>query len=268
MTAEPLRDRTIVIIGGTGGLGASATAACLEAGANVVAVGRDGVRADQLRDRLKGPLHVTVGDAADPGTSRRAVEVAIGEFGRLDGLYHVAGGSGRSFGDGPLHTIPPNAWRATLAINLESAVWSLQAALSWWLKQQTGGTLLLMSSALARHPAPHFFATHAYAAAKSAVEGLVRSTASYYAQHQIRINAVAPGLVETPMSTRACGNSEIAAYTQARQPLDGGRVGLPADLDAAAVFFLSDQSRFVTGQILAVDGGWSVSDASPPQSES
>ena len=84
--------------------------------------------------------------------------------------------------------------------------------------------------------------------------------AAYYAPHQIRFNLIAPALTETPMAQRAAENTEIMTFIQQKQPLDGGRIGKPTDLDAAAVFFLSDQSRFVTGQVLAVDGGWSVTD--------
>jgi NAD(P)-dependent dehydrogenase (short-subunit alcohol dehydrogenase family) len=67
-------------------------------------------------------------------------------------------------------------------------------------------------------------------------------------------------LVETPMSQRAVGDEAIAAFVRSKQPLDGGRVGQPSDLDAAVVYLLSDQARLVTGQVLAVDGGWSVSE--------
>lgn len=266
MTArEALQGRTVLIVGGTGGLGASATAACLAAGAHVVAVGRNRQRAKQLTRRHDTrSLEIVVGDAGDPATATSAVERAVSVFGRLDGLYHVAGGSGRRFGDGPLHQMPPDAWKKTLQLNLESATWSLQAALSYWMRHRQSGSALLMSSALARHPAPNFFATHAYAAAKAAIEGLVRATAAYYAPCNIRINALAPALVETPMSTRACQDAAVRDYVHLRQPLDGGRVGTTDDLDAAVVYFLSPQSRFVTGQVLAIDGGWSVSDALPP----
>ncbi len=115
---------------------------------------------------------------------------------------------------------------------------------------------------LAWSPSPRFFATHAYAAAKSAIVGFTRAIASYYAPHNIRCNVLAAGLVETPMARRATGNKAIRAFLKRKQPLDGGRIGQPADLDAAAVFFMSDASGFVTGQVLAVDGGWCLSDLS------
>jgi NAD(P)-dependent dehydrogenase (short-subunit alcohol dehydrogenase family) len=109
-------------------------------------------------------------------------------------------------------------------------------------------------------PSPKYFSTHAYAAAKSAVIGFVKTCASYYASRNIRFNLLVPALVDTPMSKRAMGNDEIMRFIETKQPLDGGRVGVPEDLDQAAVFFMSDQSKFATGQVLAVDGGWSVSE--------
>ena len=113
-----------------------------------------------------------------------------------------------------------------------------------------------MSSVLGWSPSPEYFASHAYAAAKAAVIGMSKAAASYYAPHNIRVNVIAPALVETPMSQRATGNDEIMRFIRAKQPLDGGRVGMPQDLDGAALFLLSRQSHFITGQVLAVDGGW------------
>jgi NAD(P)-dependent dehydrogenase (short-subunit alcohol dehydrogenase family) len=123
------------------------------------------------------------------------------------------------------------------------------------------GAILNMSSTLARHPEPTYFATHAYAASKGAIESFARAMAAYYAPHGIRINVIAPGLVATPMSQRAQANPEILAYATARQPLAGGILE-PHDLVGAALFLLSDEAGMITGQVLDVDGGWSVSDGS------
>ncbi|TVR49688.1 MAG: SDR family oxidoreductase, partial [Puniceicoccaceae bacterium] len=132
------------------------------------------------------------------------------------------------------------------------------------LDQGRPGSILNMGSVLGIFPAPAHFATHAYAAAKAAVIGFTRSTAAYYAPHDIRINLLAPALVETPMAARAAGDSTILGYIRSKQPLDGGRIGRPEDLDGAAVYFLSDDSRYTTGQVLCVDGGWSVSEGRHP----
>jgi NAD(P)-dependent dehydrogenase (short-subunit alcohol dehydrogenase family) len=102
-----------------------------------------------------------------------------------------------------------------------------------------------------------------YSATKAAIIGLTKAAAAYYASHNIRFNAIAPALVETPMSQRAVGDDQIREFIRHKQPLGGGRIGAVGDLDEAAVFFLSDASRYVTGQVLAVDGGWSVTEGVP-----
>jgi len=259
-----LEGKVIVIIGGTTGMGLSASQAFVKEGAWIVIVGRDPQDADRAIQLLGADARSFVGDATDPATAPKAIELALREFGRFDGLYHVAGGSGRKHGDGPLHDISDAGWNFTLNLNLTSLFYSNRAAIQQFLKQETGGSILNIGSILSYSPSPHFFATHAYAAAKSAVIGLTKSSAAYYAAKNIRFNLLVPALIETPMSERAVSNPEIMKFIHTKQPLDGGRVGSPSDLDGAATFFMSDESRFVTGQVLAVDGGWSVSEGQIP----
>jgi NAD(P)-dependent dehydrogenase (short-subunit alcohol dehydrogenase family) len=258
-----LDGKVVVIIGGTTGLGLSAAKAVIEAGGRVVVVGAagDDGHLAAAAEQFGGDGCVMGADATDPATAAAAIDRASQEFGGCHALYHVAGGSGRAFGDGPLHAVTDEGWQRTLDLNLTSLFLSNRAAAQHFM-EQGGGVVLNMSSVLAFAPAPTFFATHAYAAAKAAVVGLTTSAAAYYARHNIRFNAVAPGLIETPMSRRATGNESILAFVRARQPLDGGRVGHVTDLDAAVVFLLSDAARFITGQVLAIDGGWSVSEGS------
>ena len=193
-------------------------------------------------------------------TATVAIDQAISRFGSFHGLYHVAGGSGRKWGDGPLHEVTDDAWEQTIRQNLTSLFFSNRAALQAFLGLKQGGSILNVSSVLAFSPSPRFFETHAYATAKAAIIGLTRAAAARYAREDIRINALAPGLIDTPMSQRACREERILELVKRRQALGGGRVGLPSDLDGAVVFLMSDQSRFVTGQVLAIDGGWSVTD--------
>ncbi len=254
-----LRNKRIVIIGGTTGIGLSAARAFIEHGARVVAIGRNSESAKNASSSLKTAI-VEVGDASQSGTAERAIEKCLQQFGGFDGLYHVAGGSGRKFGDGPLHELSKEGWEQTLNLNLTSLMLSNQAAVKNFLKQKTPGTILNMGSVLGYSPSPQHFVTHAYAAAKSAAIGFTKSIASYYAQFDIRINLLAPALVETPMAQRAANDREILSFIKTKQPLDGGRIGKPSDLDGAAVYFMSDYSKFTTGQILSVDGGWSISE--------
>jgi len=261
---RPLENRVVVIVGGTTGMGLSAAAACLRAGGKVIVVGRDADNARAAESQLGQSARALVGDATNPETAGLAIQLALDHFGRFDALYHVAGGSGRKLGDGPLDQITDDGWSATLRLNLDSLFYSNRAAAAQLLKQTGGGAVLNMTSVLAFSPSPEFFATHAYAAAKAAVIGLTKSSAAYYAPHRIRFNAIAPALVETPMSHRATEDEAIMSFIRKKQPLDGGRAGQPADLDAAVVYLLSDQSKFVTGQVLAIDGGWSVTEGVPP----
>lgn len=204
------------------------------------------------------------GDASRAETAIAAVEKAVATFGGLDGLYHVAGGSGRRWGDGPLHEITDEGWDATFKLNLTSLFYSNRAAVRQFLKQGTGGTVLNTGSVLGFSPSHKYFSTHAYASAKAAIVGLTKSCAGFYAPLHIRFNVLAPAVTDTPMAQRAVNDEAILAFVKTKQPLDGGRVGQPSDLDAAAVYFMSDASKFTTGQVLAVDGGWCVSEGQIP----
>jgi NAD(P)-dependent dehydrogenase (short-subunit alcohol dehydrogenase family) len=203
---------------------------------------------------------VMTGDARDESVAEKAIQTCIDRFGGFDGLYHVAGGSGRKFGDSPLHEMTAAGWQQTLELNLSTLMFSNRAALKYFMKNKQGGVILNMGSVLGFSPSPKYFTTHAYAACKSAVIGLGSSLAAYYAPYNIRVNTIAPGLVKTPMSSRAVENEDIMQFIQTKQPLDGGRIGVPEDLDGAAVFLLSDYAKFITGQVIAVDGGWSVTE--------
>jgi len=255
-----LQDKVIVIVGGTTGLGLSAATACAAAGARLVVVGRDADNVAAAAQTLGPAGRAIAADATDPATAPRAIDIALDQFGAFHALYHVAGGSGRRRGDGPLHEISDDGWDFTLQLNLTSLFYSNRAAAKQFLKQGGGGAVLNMGSVLGFSPSPRFFATHAYAATKAAIVGLTRSSAAYYAPHDIRFNVIAPALVETPMARRAAGDEAILSFIATKQPLAGGRIGAPADLDAAVVYLLSDGARFVTGQVLAIDGGWSVSE--------
>lgn len=255
-----LSGHNIVIMGGTTGLGLSATKKLAAAGANVVVTSRSQANVDAALAELGPNARGFAADAATPQAGEQAVELAVREFGSLHALYHVAGGSGRSKGDGPLHELTDDGLDYTLDLNLKSVVLSNRAAIRQFIKQGTGGVILNMASVLGWSPSPKYFASHAYAAAKAGIIGFSKSIAAYYAPQNIRVNVIAPALVETPMSKRAAGDDEIMTFIKTKQPLDGGRIGHPEDCDGAAMFLLSSASQFITGQVLAVDGGWTVSE--------
>jgi NAD(P)-dependent dehydrogenase (short-subunit alcohol dehydrogenase family) len=260
VNTDRLQGKVIVIVGGTSGLGLSAAHACVRAGAAAVVIGRDENKCDATVTALGSRSRAVAGDACDPQTVASAIREALTEFGSFDGLYHVAGGSGRRQGDGPLDQLSDQGWDHTIRLNLNSVFYSNRAAIQQFLRQGTGGSVVNMASVLADSPSPHFFATHAYATSKAATIGMTRAAAAFYAPQNIRVNVIAPALVDTPLAKRATENSAIMRYVATKQPLDGGRIGVPSDVDEAVVYFLSDDSRFVTGQVLRIDGGWSLTE--------
>jgi len=255
-----LEGKRLIIIGGTTGIGLSAAQAFVKEGALVIMVGRDEENAGKAEKLMGGKGISLAGNAVAEATATKAISLCEEKFGGFDGLYHVAGGSGRKFGDGPLHKLTLEGWNKTMELNLTSLMLSSRAAINAFKKNKTAGTILNMASVLGYSPSPEYFVTHAYAASKAAIIGLTQSAASYYASDNIRINALAPALVETPMAQRAASDEKIQAFIKTKQPLDGGRIGTSADLDGAAIYFMSDYSRFTTGQILSVDGGWHLSE--------
>lgn len=255
-----LLNKKIVIIGGTTGIGLSAAKAFIAAGAQVIVVGRNEMSVKSAQNMLGKNAVAISGDAINSQTAINAIEACIEKFGGFDGLYHVAGGSGRKMGDGPLHELTLDGWNSTIELNLTSLMLSNQAAIKKFLQLKQGGTILNMGSVLGFSPSPNYFSTHSYAAAKSAIIGFSKSIASYYAKNNIRINVIAPALVETPMAQRAASDEEILAFVKTKQPLDSGRIGRPEDLDGLAVYCMSDAARYMTGQVIAVDGGWGISD--------
>jgi NAD(P)-dependent dehydrogenase (short-subunit alcohol dehydrogenase family) len=144
-------------------------------------------------------------------------------------------------------------------LNLTSVFHTNRAAIRYWLAQQQPGVILNLASVLALSPAPHHFDTCSYIAAKGAIISLSRHAAARYAANGIRVNVLAPGLIETPMAQRAMSDPAIGEYLKSKQPLAAGP-GSPDDCADAAVFLCSDAARFITGAVLPVDGGWCVSE--------
>jgi NAD(P)-dependent dehydrogenase (short-subunit alcohol dehydrogenase family) len=188
------------------------------------------------------------------------VEAAISQvtnsYGRIDILVNVAGGSGRKWGDGPTDACTLEGWDMTLALNLDTVFYCCKYALQVMLEQEQG-TIVNVSSVLGMVGGDDDFATHAYASSKGAVISLTRSIAAYYAPRGIRANVICPGLIATPMSQRAQESDQIRSRLPELQPLTSA-FGAPKDIANAALYFASDESSFVTGSVLTVDGGWTV----------
>jgi NAD(P)-dependent dehydrogenase (short-subunit alcohol dehydrogenase family) len=157
--------------------------------------------------------------------------------------------------------MPLAAWRETNTLNGDPLFLAVREAARAMVPGD-GGSIVVVSSVLATDPSPTLFATHGYAASKGAALSLVRSTAAYYAASNVRVNALTPALIETPMSARAATDEATMGYIAKKQPLAAGM--LPAKAVAeAGLFLLSTEARFITGQVIAIDGGWSVTEAGP-----
>lgn len=240
-----LQDKVAIVTGGSSGIGLATTQLFAEEGAQTIVFD---IHTSNLDSR-----QVDVTSASDVET---AINDVLRIHGRLDVLVNVAGGSGRKWGDGPADTCTLEGWDKTLALNLNSVFYCCKYALRRMLAQGHG-VIVNVSSVLGMVGGDEDFATHAYASSKGAVISLTRSIASYYAPRGIRANVICPSLIATPMSQRAQASDQIRARLSQLQPLTGD-FGSPQDVAHAALYLASDESSFVTGAVLTVDGGWTV----------
>jgi NAD(P)-dependent dehydrogenase (short-subunit alcohol dehydrogenase family) len=255
-----LDTKRCLIVGGTTGLGLAAARRFLEEGAALVIAGRSAENGAAAVTELQalGAVHFIPCDASDAGQVESLFLQTTKQFGGLEVLYHVAGISGRKHGDGPLHECTDAGWQTTIDANLRSVFLTNRAAVRHFLKHG-GGVMLNMASVLAFAPSPRYFDTYTYAATKGGIIAMSREAAARYAPENIRINVIAPSLIETPMSARAMEDDAIRTFLRTKQPLSQGP-GRPEDCADAAVFLCSDEARFITGAVLPVDGGWCVSE--------
>src|SRR5262249_7938144 len=224
-----------LIVGGTTGIGFSAARRFLEEGARLAVTGLDTDESCQGVVALSeyGKVWSADWDGVDVERLDFALRSVVEILGGLDVLYHVAGGSGRKHGDGPLHECSDAGWQATLDMNLRSVFLTNRAAVQHFLGNRQPGAILNMGSVLPLSPPPCYFATIAYTAAKGGIIAMSRLAAARYAADGIRVNVIAPGLIDTPMSTRACGDPAIVEYLRTKQPLAGGP-GRPEDCNDVA----------------------------------
>ena len=258
MDTGRLSGKTIAVTGAASGIGRASALRLSAEGARVALLDRDmvglGETAAHIANNGGVCLRFTV-DLTDESAVQSAVAGILAEWGGLHGLFNVAGGSGRRFGDGPVDAATLDGWRATLDMNLTSMFLMCKYATPPLL--ETRGAVVNLGSVLGLVGGDEDFATHAYAAAKAGVVGLSRAMASFYAPRGLRVNVIAAGLIATPMSRRAQSDPHILARLPQLQPLTGS-MGTPEDIAATAAFLLSDDAKFITGAVLTVDGGWTA----------
>jgi NAD(P)-dependent dehydrogenase (short-subunit alcohol dehydrogenase family) len=227
----------VLVAGAGGGIGAAVLEALAAAGHAGYGVDRDGV------------------DVTEPGGAELAVQQASAHLGGLNGIVHAIGMSGRRLGDGPVTECTDEAWAEVHRVNHESVFRLLRAGIPE-LARGGGGSIVVVGSALASTLDDDFL-TVAYASAKGALIPLVRSAAYAAARSGVRINIVAPGLVNTPMARRALTDPQINRSMATLQPLSG-RALEPAEVAATIVWLLSEAAGTITGAVVPADGGWSL----------
>jgi len=243
LTAMDLQETemSVLVLGATGGIGSALARRLAAKGVPLVLAGRDAARLDALAAETGGTAHVL--DARQPAEVDAAAALAVRIHGRLDGLANCVG----SILLKPAHLTSDEEWDAVIATNLRSAFASVRAAAR---SMPEGGSVVLVSSAAARLG----IANHeAIAAAKAGVIGLTLSAAATYAARGLRVNAVAPGLVRTPMTARITGNEPALKGSVAMHAL--GRIGEPEEVASAIAWLLDAEQSWVSGQVLGVDGG-------------
>jgi 3-oxoacyl-[acyl-carrier protein] reductase len=238
-------DNVFVVIGAGGGIGSAIASRLARAGAKVMLAGRDAERLAALGGEL-GCRHAEV-DARSEDAVLACMQEAGEWGGRLDGVVNCAG----SILLKPAHLTTADEFQEVIATNLTTAFATVKSATKVMRQAGgSGGSIVLLSSAAAQIG----LANHeAIAAAKAGVIGLTRSAAATYAAHGIRVNAVAPGLVDTPAAERITANATALEASRSLHPL--GRIGQPDDIAGVVCWLLGEGSGWVTGQVIGVDGG-------------
>jgi hypothetical protein len=249
MSAQPLIDRVAIVTGASSGLGAHFAAVLAAAGAQVVAAARRLERLEELGSR--GPsIHPVRCDVTDDEDRAQLVATALDRFGRIDVCVNNAGMSS----GGPERQATLDAFRAVMRLNLD-ALFALSQAVAEPMRAQGSGSVINISSMfgfVASAPVPDA----GYVASKSAVNGLTRELAAQWARDGVRVNAIAPGFFQSEMTAELFEDDRSKRWFERNCPM--GRPGRLEELDGALLFLASDASSYCTGQVLTIDGGWTI----------
>lgn len=243
-SAFNLDGKIILVTGASSGIGRQIALSCAQAGAQIIASGRDAQRLDATLEAMPNAGHRTLAlDLCDDA----AVKAAVGALGKIDGVVHGAGISLLA----PLRLATRSHIESQLASNLVGPMMLTQQLLLRNAIQQ-GGAVVFISS-ISAHIGVH--GVSSYSASKGALEAMARSLSMEVAKKGIRVNCLAPGLVQTPMFEAALNTTGGLDETIKNYPLG---LGQPEDVAHAAIFFLSPASRWITGTTLVLDGGHTV----------
>lgn len=248
-----LKDKIAVITGGGSGIGRASALKFASEGARLCLVDRDEAGANETAGMIVaagGEAMVRIADVGEPGTADADAASVIKRYGRIDVLFTAAGFSV----GGTVLTTSPEDWDAVFRANV-GGTWLWARAVVPFMQRQGGGAIVTTASQLALAGGA---GNSAYIAAKGAILSLTRTMALDFAADRIRVNALVPGAIDTPMLRRSFARKPdpqaAEDASRARHPLD--RLGLPEEVAEAALFLASDAAAFTTGTTLAVDGGW------------
>ncbi len=253
MNATPLAEKSAVVTGAARGIGRELVLAMSEAGAKVLAADRDGPGLDKTCSLVGGPgATPLVLDLLEDGAEKRVVRGAVDAFGGIDVLINCAG----VFPSSPALEMAAEEWDFVLGLNLRTPFLLSQAVARHMVGVGKGGNIVNVASAagaIARPGVAH------YCASKAGLIMLTKVLAIEWAEHEIRVNSVAPGLVETP------GVEDLLRTEEGRQEheqklakIPMARTGRPQEVAETVIFLASDAASFVTGHTLFVDGGYSA----------
>lgn len=242
--------KVVFVTGGASGLGEAAARRLDAEGASVAVADIDGAKAAAIVKELRDARAITV-DVSDPASVERAVAEAVEVFGRIDVVVNNAGITGEQL---ILHELPVDDWDRVRAINGDGIFYVLKYTIDAMLR--TGGGSIVNTSSTAGLTGQRNIS--AYTFAKAGIVGLTRSAAIEYADRNIRVNAVAPTAVLTPMvenfANTAPDPDAMWTMLRAYNPMPG--MPLPADVAAVVAFLASDEAKWITGHTVPIDGGY------------
>lgn len=253
-----LRGKVAIVTGGTSGIGRDTAILFAQSGAKVVLAGRREKEGKEVVEAILatgGEALFVKTDVAKNADVKRLVEKTVERFGRLDVAFNNAGVEGNWI---PISEQSEEDWDYTMDINVKGVWLSLKFEIQQMQKQGTGGAIVNMSS-VAGYIGAAGAAT--YCASKHAVMGLTKSAALETARNGIRVNSICPGIIETPMGDRLFGAPQVTKWALTFYPL--GRFGKPMEVAEAVLFLCSDNSSFMTGQSIVLDGGFLAGPIAP-----
>jgi NAD(P)-dependent dehydrogenase (short-subunit alcohol dehydrogenase family) len=247
-----LEGKSIVVTGASAGMGKSIVELFVKEGANVVAVARRKERLDELTDSLKdmpGKVIAFVGDVAKKEDNEAMIDLAVKEFGKLDVLVNNAGVMDDMSG---VSDLTDERYEKVMSVNVYGPMCAMRKAVNVFKAQGNGGNIVNVASIGAMRTA----AGAVYGASKAAIVAMTKNTAFMYIPDKIRCNAIAPGAINTEIAA-SMGTPNMAGYERTKLVMATcPGMGEGSDIANAALFLASDESAFISGDVLVVDGGW------------